>query len=887
MRELLAEQTARARRRRERCRRPISTGSASLERINTEIDRVWGPVSHLNSVVSSPPLREAFNRCLPLIAEFGTELGQNETLYRHFSTLAGAASTPAKPVEQQLIAQRAARFPARRRHADGSDRGSASASSCSSSPRSRRSSSRTSWTRPTRSSIARPTAPRSTGLPQFVLDRAAALAAERGIEGWCLRLDPPTYQTVLAHAESPALREKYYQAWVTRASDQGPHAGRWDNSAADRGDPRAAPRSRAARRLQDVRRVLAGDEDGRVAEPRHRVPARSRAAQPRRRARRARDADGLRGPQARRRGTSRSTPSALKQEKLELAEEELRPYFPLPRVLDGLFKLVRHAVRPHASPKRRAPDVWHDSVRYYELKRPDGTLVGSFFTDLFARPNKRGGAWMDGCVSRAQAERRERKRRSPTSSATSTRRPATSRRCSRTRKSSRCSTSSATRCTTCLTEVDYPSIAGMNGVAWDAVELPSQFLENFTWRPEVLARHRPALRDRRAAAARQDRDVEPLADVPRGARDGAPARVRAVRLPAARRVHAGARLARAGDPRRGAPRGRRRRAAARYNRFPHAFGHVFGGGYAAGYYSYKWAEVLAADAFAAFEEAGVFDRATAERFRRAVLATRRQPQRARRVHRVPRPAARARRVAAASRGIAAAPRLQHVKVATWNVNSLRVRLAHVLEVARARAARPARAARDQAQGRELPGRRVPRTRLLRDVRRPVRATTASRSSRATPPSAVALRDWRRLRRRAEARARRDVRRRCASGACTCRTARASIPTSTPTSSSGSRRCACCSRRARAPSSHCCVVGDFNIAPDDRDVHNPAAWAGQGALHAGRASGARRDLRAWAARHVSAVRPAAREDLQLVGLPSRRVSPQPGAADRPRARLARR
>jgi oligopeptidase A len=198
-----------------------------LERISTELDRVWGPVWHLNSVVSSPPLREAFNRCLPLVTEFGTELAQNETLYRHFSTLQ-ASVDPSKPVERQLIANALRDFrlggvtltgePKQRFREVMQELAARQAKfeqnvmDATDAFEHRESN---------RAALA--------GLPQFVVDRAAALATERGFEGWCLRLDPPTYQTVMAHAESAALREKYYRAWNTRASDQSPDAGKWDN----------------------------------------------------------------------------------------------------------------------------------------------------------------------------------------------------------------------------------------------------------------------------------------------------------------------------------------------------------------------------------------------------------------------------------------------------------------------------------------------------------------------------------------------------------------------------------------------------------------------------------------------------------------------------------
>ena len=614
VRELLAEQR-RVLVAAESVATPDLTWLRSLERISTEIDRVWGPISHMNSVVSSPPLREAFNRCLPLIAEFGTELGQNETLYRHFRTLQERVD-PAKPVERQLIANALRDFRLGGVTLTGAPRQrfkeimqQLAAQQAKFEQNVMDSTDAFEHRETDRAALA--------GLPQFVLDRAAALAAERGFEGWCLRLDPPTYQTVLAHAESQALREKYYQAWVTRASDQGPHAGRWDNTALIEeilglrheaaqlvGFKTFAEFSLATKMAESPRRVIDFLRD--LGE-RSRVVAREELAMLTDYAGRKLEAWDVAFYAER-----------LKQEKLELAEEELRPYFPLPRVLDGLFKLCATLFDLRVAEAPR-PDVWHDSVRYYELKRPDGTLIGSFFTDLFARPNKRGGAWMGGCVSRAKLNGQS---QAPIAylvcnfNAPAADKP---------------SLLTHTEVITLfhefghtlhhlLTEVDYPSLAGTNGVAWDAVELPSQFLENFTWRPEVL---RDIGRHFETGAPLPDDKIETLNR----------SRTFLAGLAMVRQIEFALfdfRLHDEYTPERGSrvqallDEVRHEVAVIEppaYNRFAHGFGHVFSGAYAAGYYSYKWAEVLSADAFAAFEEAGVFDRATAERFRRAVLAT--------------------------------------------------------------------------------------------------------------------------------------------------------------------------------------------------------------------------------------------------------------------------
>ena len=614
VRELLAEQR-RALAAAERVATPDLDWLRNLERIGLELDRVWGPVGHLNSVVSSPPLRDAYNRCLPLVTEFGTELAQNETLYRQFSALQATVG-PAKPVERQLIDNALRDF-------------RLGGVTLTGAPKQR--------FREVMQELAGKQAKfeqnvmdatdafehRETdraeleGLPEFVVDRAAALAKERGLEGFCMRLDPPTYQTVMSHAKSAALREKYYHAWNTRASDQGPHAGKWDNGPLI--DEILALRHEVARLVgfetfaQFSLATKMAESPARVIEFLRDLARRSRSV--------ARAELAALTEYAGRKLESWDVPfyaERLRQEKLGLAEEELRPYFALPRVLEGLFGLCGKLFDITVS-EARPPDSWHETVRYYELKRRDGTLIGSFFTDLFARPNKRGGAWMGGAASRAKLNGTEQK---PVAYLVCNFNPPAG---------SRPSLLTHSEIVTLfhefghglhhlLTEVDYPSLTGINGVAWDAVELPSQFLENFAWRPEMLAEigrhHETGAPLPRAKIETLQRSRTFLAGL---------AMVRQLEFALFDfRLHEEYSPARGSRVQELLDEVRSEVAVIKppaFNRFTHSFGHIFGGGYAAGYYSYKWAEVLAADAFAAFEEAGVFDRATAERFRHAVLAS--------------------------------------------------------------------------------------------------------------------------------------------------------------------------------------------------------------------------------------------------------------------------
>jgi len=614
VREMLAAQRV-ALTEAERVEAPDLAWLTRLERINDEIQRVWGPVSHLNSVLSTPPLRDAYNRCLPLVTEFGTELGQNETLYRQFAALK-ERTTAAQPVERALIDQALRDFRLGGVSLVGAERErfrtimQELAAAQASFEQNVMDATDAFEHRETDRDALR-------GLPERLIEGARALAEQAGAEGWLLRLDPPTYQTVMAHAENVELRAKYYEAWVTRASDLGPQGRLWDNSALI--ERIMALRHEAAQLVgfktytEFSLATKMADSPERVIEFLHDLARRSRPmaeqelAELTRYAGRKLDA-----------WDTAYYAERLRQEKLQLAEEELRPYFPLPQVQAGLFELCDRLFGITIEERSNA-NVWHPSVRYYEIRRADGSLIGSFFTDLFARQNKRGGAWLDTCRSRARLGALE---HSPVAHLV-------------------CNFNAPVGKTPSLlthmeavtlfhefghalhhllTEVDYPSIAGINGVAWDAVELPSQFLENFVWHPEVLA-----------GMARHYQTGEPL---PREKLDA---------LNKSRTFLAGLAMMRqlefalfdfglhhGYDPARGSrvldvlAEVRREVAvveAPAFNRFPHSFGHVFGGGYAAGYYSYKWAEVLAADAFAAFEEHGIFDRDTAARFRRAILAT--------------------------------------------------------------------------------------------------------------------------------------------------------------------------------------------------------------------------------------------------------------------------
>ncbi len=585
-----------------------------IERMHHRLARAWSPVGHLNGVMNSDELRSAYNACLPLLTAYHTELGQNTELcaaYQRVADLEGAALGP----EQRKVVENALRdfrlagvsLPPERKQRFGEvmerlataqarfDENVLDATNA--------------WSRHVTDERE------IEGLPANTARRARDAASAAGKDGWLLTLDAPTYQAVMTHATGEPLRRDFYEAWVTRASDRGPHAGQWDNGplmaeilalrheAANLvGFASFAEYSLATKMARDPGEVigflqqLAG-----VSRP----AAEREFAELQQFAGRPLSAWDVAFYSER-----------LKNERLQVSEEALRPYFPLPRVLAGLFTVLSrlYGVRIVAN---QDVEVYHPDVRYFDVLDRDGSPRGGFFLDLYARPKKRGGAWMDECVGRIQIGGAS---ALPIAYLVCNFAPPVGEQ-----------PSLLTHHDVLtlfhefghgfhhlLTRVSVPSVAGINGVPWDAVELPSQFMENFAWRDEVL----PLI----------SAHVETGAPLPHEM---------LARLQASRTFQAGMQTVRqlefalfdfrlhaeysTGQPPRIAETLAEVREAVavvrppEFNRFPHSFQHVFAGGYAAGYYSYKWAEVLSADAFSAFEEKGVFDVATARRFLRSIL----------------------------------------------------------------------------------------------------------------------------------------------------------------------------------------------------------------------------------------------------------------------------
>ena len=586
-----------------------------VEELGHRLGRVWSPIGHLNAVANSPAMREAYNECVPLLTGYSSELGQNADLQAAYSYVLEHEGDTLEPAQRKVVENALRDFrlagvdlPADRkaRYREVVQRlahlGTKFSENVLDAGRA--------YTRSVTdgSELA--------GLPANAVDRAAADAREANQAGWLFKLDQPTYMTVMTSAESEQLRRDVYEAWVTRSSEIGPSAGRFDNGpliaellplrhelAELLGFKSFADYALATRMAKSSKQVLGFLDD--LA--RRCMPAGRQEFS---------DLEEFAGRKLNAWDIAFYS-ERLQESRFKVSQEALRPYFPLPKVLAGLFTLTERLYG--ISVRERTPvGVWHASVRYYDLSNARGEIVAGFYLDPYSRTEKRSGAWMDECVV-AKAL--------PDGNAL----PVAQLVCNFTAPVGAApSLLTHDEVTTLfhefghglhhmLTQVAYPSISGINGVSWDAVELPSQFMENFVWRREVL----PLI-----SAHVTTGETLPVDMLQRllGTRtfNAALDTLRQIELASFDfELHANF------DPAAGAKvaetlAGVRRRVAvvpaAPFNRMASSFAHIFAGGYAAGYYSYKWAEVLAADAFEAFEEAGVFDSTTASRFRDSILA---------------------------------------------------------------------------------------------------------------------------------------------------------------------------------------------------------------------------------------------------------------------------
>lgn len=592
-----------------------------LDDATERLYRAWGQVTHLQAVVNTPELREAYNANLPKVTRFGSALGQNLALYAQYKALAQAPEAAGYDEARRKTLENALRdFRLGGAELDEAGKARFTAIREELSALSAKFSNNVldatdAW------ALYVEDEARLAGLPADVLAAARAQAEKDGRDGWKLTLLMPCYLPVQTYAEDRDLREQLYRASAVRASELGGDAG-LDNGpliqrilalraelAALLGFASYADYSVATKMAESPQAVLAflRDLGGRALPHARRDRAELEAF--------ARDELGLAQLEA---WDLAWASEKLKQARYSYSGQEVKQYFTEPKVLAGLFDLIHTLYGLRVEPDQ-AP-VWHPDVRFYRLSDDEGRLVGQFYLDLYAREGKRGGAWMD--------DGRNRRERGAGQGAQT---PLVYLVCNFGRGADgKPATFSHNEVTTLfhemghglhqlLTRIGELAVAGINGVEWDAVELPSQFMENFCWeweRVQAMTAHvdtgAPLPRDlfeRMLAAKNFQSGMATVRQLEFGLFDML--------------LHAGG-LDPTGD---GVlallERVRDEIAVNRppaWNRFPHQFSHIFAGGYAAGYYSYKWAEVLSADAYAAFEEAPARLAETGARFRSEVLA---------------------------------------------------------------------------------------------------------------------------------------------------------------------------------------------------------------------------------------------------------------------------
>jgi oligopeptidase A len=589
-----------------------------MEDANERLSRAWGPVGHLNAVMNSPELREVYNATLPKITQYYAELGQNLALFVKFKALrngpefTGLSAARKKIIENELRdfrlggaelpdAQKARYLEIQERLSELSSRFSDNLLDATNDY-----------------TLVIENRDELSGLPEDVLQAAQEAAQAADKKGWLFTLKAPSYMPMMQYADNRTLREKMYRASGTRASEFGKPE--WDNTALMdeivklRGEEASllgfanyGELSLASKMANSPQQVV---EFMRELAKRARPFADKDLAELREFARAELDIDELQSWDV------GYASEKLREQRYAFSDQEVKQYFPEDAVLPGLFKLVETLYGLWI--KSASAPVWHGDVRFFDIRDRQNQLIGQFYLDLYARNSKRGGAWMDDVITRRRL-------------AQGIQTPAAYLNCNFSSPvGGKPATFTHDEVITLfhefghglhhlLTEVEDLGVSGINGVEWDAVELPSQFMENFCWEWEVVQgmsrqadtgeRLPRALFDKMLAAKNFQSGLQILRQIEfalfdmlmhssfeaGGAKsildllDEVRAEV-AVLIPPA------------------------------YQRFPHSFSHIFSGGYAAGYYSYKWAEVLSADAYSMFEENGVLNPDVGARFRSEILA---------------------------------------------------------------------------------------------------------------------------------------------------------------------------------------------------------------------------------------------------------------------------
>lgn len=591
---------------------------APLNEAGNRLERAWSPVSHMNAVVNTDDLRKEYNANLPRLSDYHTELGQNEKLYNAIRIIREQDSSldaaQQKDLDDSLLSFKLSGVALPQAQKERFREISQQLSQLNSRFSDNVLDATNAWTRQI-TDVAE-----LAGLPESALDMAAQMAKQRDLDGWLLTLQFPSYIAVMTYADKRELREEMYRAYTTRASEFGSNP-EWDNTQVMRdilrlrqeeaellGYQNYAELSLATKMAESPQQVLDFLEDlAQKAKP----FAEAEFAELQDFARNELGMDEVQAWDV------AYISEKMKQARFDFSEEDLKPYFPADRVISGLFALVEKLFGVRIEQQQGHIDLWHPDVRFYLVHDRTGTVQACFYLDLYARQHKRGGAWMSDFCGRF---RRHDGLQIPVAFMT-------------------CNSSSPVGDKPALfthdevvtlfhefghglhhmlTQVDYPDIAGISGVEWDAVELPSQFMENWCWERSVL--------DMMAAHWQTGEPLpEDLYQKMQAARHFQTAMATVRQLEFAlfdMRLHLDPQASEPGRLEAIQQEVRAQVAVIKppaFNRMAHSFTHVFAGGYAAGYYSYKWAEVLSADAFARFEEEGLFDSGIGEAFLHEVL----------------------------------------------------------------------------------------------------------------------------------------------------------------------------------------------------------------------------------------------------------------------------
>ena len=567
-----------------------------------QFSRAWSPVGHLNAVKNSPELREAYQACLPLLSEYSTWAGQHKGLYEGYLKLKNSPAFESYSLAQKKAIENSLRDK-QKRYGEISARLSELSSDFSNNVLD----ATMGW------DIVITDESQLKGLPESALEAAKLSAESKGKKGYRFTLEFPSYYPVLTYCENRELREMMYKEYATRASDQGSNAGKWDNSANI--DEKLKLRRELAQLLGFATYADYSLATKMAENPQQVVEFLEDLAN--RAKKQAKEELCALKAFANHACSEQLEPWDIayysekqKQALYAINDEELRPYFPEDRVLSGLFELMKRIFGLRIEEKFGI-DTWHKDVRFFQIYDEQGEERGAFYLDLYARENKRGGAWMDDCINQKRF------------ADGSLQKPVAYLTCNFNKPiGNKPALFTHDEVTTLfhefghgihhmLTQIEVGDVAGINGVPWDAVELPSQFLENWCWEEEALA-----------FISGHYETGEPLP------KEKLTQLLKAKNFQAAmfvvRQLEFGLfdfRLHLA-EPREGLVLDTLKAVKAEvaivktpeWVRTPHSFSHIFAGGYAAGYYSYLWAEVLSADAFSKFEEDGIFNRETGQSF---------------------------------------------------------------------------------------------------------------------------------------------------------------------------------------------------------------------------------------------------------------------------------